>query len=112
MLPLCLSSGTLAGVLIRRNALIMLMSVEIMLNAANMTLLTFARMWGGTEAMSAQRSTPMMLAPSRANRTACDRPWPRATPVMNATLPLRLGMTLLRLVSLWSFRSFWSFRGD
>jgi NADH-quinone oxidoreductase subunit K len=34
------------GVLVRRNALIILMSVEIMLNAANMTLLTFARMWG------------------------------------------------------------------
>jgi NADH-quinone oxidoreductase subunit K len=32
------------GVLVRRNALIILMSVEIMLNAANMTLLTFARM--------------------------------------------------------------------
>ncbi|HEY5936041.1 MAG TPA: NADH-quinone oxidoreductase subunit NuoK [Kofleriaceae bacterium] len=35
-----------AGVLIRRNALIILMSVELMLNAANMTLVTFARMWG------------------------------------------------------------------
>src|ERR1700761_8959067 len=34
------------GVLVRRNALILLMSVELMLNAANMTLLTFARMWG------------------------------------------------------------------
>jgi NADH-quinone oxidoreductase subunit K len=32
------------GVLARRNALIILMSVELMLNAANMTLLTFARM--------------------------------------------------------------------
>jgi len=40
-------------VLIRRNALIILMGVELMLNAANMTLLTFSRMWGGTEAMSA-----------------------------------------------------------
>ena len=36
----------LLGVLVRRNALIILMSVELMLNAANMTLLTFARMWG------------------------------------------------------------------
>jgi NADH-quinone oxidoreductase subunit K len=36
----------MAGVLIRRNALIILMSVELMLNAANMTLITFARMWG------------------------------------------------------------------
>lgn len=34
------------GVLLRRNALIILMSVELMLNAANMTILTFARMWG------------------------------------------------------------------
>ena len=34
------------GVMVRRNALIILMSVELMLNAANMTLLTFARMWG------------------------------------------------------------------
>ena len=35
-----------AGVLARRNALIILMSVELMLNAANMTLITFSRMWG------------------------------------------------------------------
>jgi NADH-quinone oxidoreductase subunit K len=41
------------GVLLRRNALIILMSVELMLNAANMTLLTFARMWGGADAMGA-----------------------------------------------------------
>jgi NADH-quinone oxidoreductase subunit K len=38
------------GVLVRRNALIILMSVELMLNAANMTLLTFARMWGDMSA--------------------------------------------------------------
>ena len=42
-----------AGVLIRRNALIILMAVEIMLNAANMTLLAFSRMWGGSEALGA-----------------------------------------------------------
>src|SRR5438270_12432753 len=29
----------------------------------------------------------MMLAPSWARRRACERPCPRATPVMNATLP-------------------------
>ena len=34
------------GCLIRRNALIILMSVELMLNAANITLVTFSRMWG------------------------------------------------------------------
>jgi NADH-quinone oxidoreductase subunit K len=31
------------GVVFRRNALIMLMSIELMLNAANLTLLAFAR---------------------------------------------------------------------
>lgn len=34
------------GVMVRRNALIILMSIELMLNAANMTLIVFARMWG------------------------------------------------------------------
>ena len=34
------------GVVARKNALIIMMSVELMLNAANMTLVTFARMWG------------------------------------------------------------------
>ena len=38
------------GVLVRRNALIILMSVELMLNAANMTLVTFSRMWGDLSA--------------------------------------------------------------
>jgi len=33
-----------AGVVIRRNALIVLMGVELMLNAANLTLLAFARL--------------------------------------------------------------------
>jgi NADH-quinone oxidoreductase subunit K len=31
------------GVIIRRNALIVLMSIELMLNAANLTLVTFGR---------------------------------------------------------------------
>src|SRR5882724_1311659 len=39
--------------------------------------------------MSAQMSAPMMSTPSWASRTACARPWPRATPVMNATRPSR-----------------------
>ncbi|MEZ3142445.1 NADH-quinone oxidoreductase subunit NuoK [Halobaculum sp. MBLA0143] len=34
------------GVLTRRNALLFLMSVELMLNAANINLVAFARMWG------------------------------------------------------------------
>ena len=33
----------LAGVLLKRNALIVMMSVELMLNAANLTFLAFAR---------------------------------------------------------------------
>ena len=33
-----------AGVFLRRNALIVMMSIELMLNAANMTVITFARM--------------------------------------------------------------------
>lgn len=34
----------IAGVLFRRNALIVLMSIELMLNAGNLALLTFSRM--------------------------------------------------------------------
>ncbi len=33
------------GVLIRRNALVMFMSVEMMLNAVNLTLITYSRLW-------------------------------------------------------------------
>jgi NADH-quinone oxidoreductase subunit K len=35
-----------AGVLLRKNVLIIMMSIELMLNAANLTILTFARMNG------------------------------------------------------------------
>ncbi len=34
------------GVLLRRNTLIIMMSIELMLNAANLTIVTFARMHG------------------------------------------------------------------
>jgi NADH-quinone oxidoreductase subunit K len=34
------------GVLLRRNTLIIMMSIELMLNAANMAIITFARMHG------------------------------------------------------------------
>ena len=34
------------GVLLRRNALIVFMSIELMLNAVNLTLITYARMRG------------------------------------------------------------------
>ncbi len=34
-----------AGVLTRRNGLVILMSIEIMLNSANLSFITFARYW-------------------------------------------------------------------
>ena len=34
------------GVLVRRNALVIFMSVELQLNAANLALVAFARRWG------------------------------------------------------------------
>ena len=34
------------GVLIRRNAIMIFMSVELMLNAANLSLVAFSRQWG------------------------------------------------------------------
>jgi NADH-quinone oxidoreductase subunit K len=37
------------GVLIRRNALVMFMSVEMMLNAANLTLITYSRLLENVE---------------------------------------------------------------
>ena len=39
----------LIGVIVRRNTLIVLMSVELMLNSANLTLITFARARGDAE---------------------------------------------------------------
>jgi NADH-quinone oxidoreductase subunit K len=36
------------GVLVRRNAIMIFMSVELMLNAANLALVAFARQWGDT----------------------------------------------------------------
>jgi NADH-quinone oxidoreductase subunit K len=37
------------GVLIKRNAILVFMSVELMLNSANLALVAFARQWGGVE---------------------------------------------------------------
>jgi NADH-quinone oxidoreductase subunit K len=37
------------GVLVRRNAIIIFMSVELMLNAANLAFVAFARMWGNLD---------------------------------------------------------------
>jgi NADH-quinone oxidoreductase subunit K len=38
-----------AGVLIRRNAIVVFMSIELMLNAVNLTLVTFARVNGALD---------------------------------------------------------------
>jgi NADH-quinone oxidoreductase subunit K len=37
------------GVLTRRNPLVVLMSLELMLNAGNLALIAFARTWGNAE---------------------------------------------------------------
>ena len=42
------AAGT-AGVLVRRSALIVFMSIELMLNAVNLTLVTFARLHGSVD---------------------------------------------------------------
>ena len=36
-----------AGVLTRRNPMVILLCLELMLNAANLALVAFSRMWGG-----------------------------------------------------------------
>lgn len=39
----------LAGVLVRRNAIVLFMCIELMLNSVNLTLAAAARMWGGAD---------------------------------------------------------------
>ena len=39
----------LAGVIIRRNPLVILLCLELMLNAANLALIAFARGWGNAD---------------------------------------------------------------
>jgi NADH-quinone oxidoreductase subunit K len=39
----------MVGVLVRRNVLIILMSIELMLNGANIALIAFSRMWGNLD---------------------------------------------------------------
>ena len=39
------SSSASSGVVVRRNPLVMLMSIELMFNAANLLLIAFARAW-------------------------------------------------------------------
>ena len=40
----------MVGVLVRRSALIVFMSIELMLNAVNLSLIIFARLWGSEDA--------------------------------------------------------------
>ena len=49
LLSLLLFAVGVVGVVVRRNALIMLMSVEIMLNAVNLALVAFSRLLYGGE---------------------------------------------------------------
>lgn len=39
----------LAGVLIRRNAIVLFLCVELMLNSVNVTLAAASRLWGGAD---------------------------------------------------------------
>lgn len=54
-----------AGVLIRRSAIMIFLSVELMLNAANLALVAYARQWsvaGTATAMSGQAAVFIILA--------------------------------------------------
>ncbi len=46
VLSLALLVIGVVGVLTRRNAIVMLMSIELILNAVNINLMAFSRMWG------------------------------------------------------------------
>ena len=45
-LVFCIGAG---GVLTRRNPLVVLLCLELMLNAANIALIAFSRMWGNVD---------------------------------------------------------------
>ncbi|HEY0485781.1 MAG TPA: NADH-quinone oxidoreductase subunit NuoK [Mycobacteriales bacterium] len=49
MLAAALFTIGAVGVLVRRNAIVVFMCIELMLNAANLTLVTFARMNGSID---------------------------------------------------------------
>jgi len=51
-----------AGVLVRRNAIVMFMCVELMLNAANLAFVTFARMHGELEGQAVAFFTMVVAA--------------------------------------------------
>src|SRR6202163_51442 len=49
ILSLALFTVGVVGVLTRRNVIIMLMSIELILNAVNINLMAFSRMWGSVD---------------------------------------------------------------
>ncbi|MCP4445585.1 MAG: NADH-quinone oxidoreductase subunit NuoK [Myxococcales bacterium] len=51
----------IAGVLLRRNALIVMMSIELMLNAANITVLAFSRGFAGNNHEAAYQGQAFAL---------------------------------------------------
>jgi NADH-quinone oxidoreductase subunit K len=51
-----------AGVLLRRNAIVMFMCVELMLNAANLAFVTFSRMQGHLDGQSVAFFTMVVAA--------------------------------------------------
>jgi NADH-quinone oxidoreductase subunit K len=51
-----------AGVLVRRNAIVMFMCVELMLNAGNLAFVTFARMHGRLDGQSVAFFTMVVAA--------------------------------------------------
>ena len=77
----------LLGVIVRRNALVMLMSMELMLNGVNLSLVTFAREAGSAEAavlvflifvVAAAEiaiAIPIVLALARSRRTLDVSAW-------------------------------------
>lgn len=50
LLSTALFSLGIFGILYRRNAILMFMCVELMLNAVNLALVAFSRVWGDTDA--------------------------------------------------------------
>jgi NADH-quinone oxidoreductase subunit K len=50
------------GVLMRKNALIVMMAIELMLNATNLTVLAFARYYGGAAGMQGQALAFIVIA--------------------------------------------------
>lgn len=50
LLSVALFALGVLGILLRRNAIIMFMCIELMLNAVNLMLVAFSKMWGQTDA--------------------------------------------------------------